>query len=47
MQIKNLQIKNKNIINDHTFIDIEGGGKGGRPRMTGPTRTRSTMVEEK
>ena len=36
----------KHLINDHCFLDVEGGGKGGRPRMPGPTRTRSTTVEE-
>ena len=33
-------------MNDHCFVDVEGGGKGGRPRMAGPTRTRVTTAEE-
>ena len=36
----------KYLINDNYFIDVKGGGKGGRPRMAGPTRTRTTTVDE-
>jgi hypothetical protein len=36
----------KHLINDHYLFDVERGGKGGRPQMAGPTRTRSTTVEE-
>lgn len=37
---------NKHLINDHCFDNVEGGGKGGRPRMAGPTKTCATTVEE-
>ena len=36
----------KHLINNHCFLDVEGGSKGGRPRMPRPTRMRSTMVKE-
>ena len=36
----------KHLINDHCFVEVEGGGKGGRPRMAGPIRTRATTAEE-